>query len=84
MAIKMAIFARVFVDCCLYACCPGGRWGDTERVVARCRRPVASRVALGMPLWEMPHSLLQRIRMAIKMDCDRGTFVCHCRFYHQQ
>jgi hypothetical protein len=25
MAIKMAIFARVFVDCCLYACCPGGR-----------------------------------------------------------
>ncbi len=25
MAIKMAIFAGVFVDCCLYACCPGGR-----------------------------------------------------------
>jgi hypothetical protein len=34
MAIKMAIFARVFVDCCLYACCPGGRWGNTEQVVA--------------------------------------------------
>ncbi len=34
MAIKMAIFARVFVDCCLYACCPGSRWGNTERVVA--------------------------------------------------
>jgi hypothetical protein len=30
MAIKMAIFEGVFFDCCLYACCPGGRWGDTE------------------------------------------------------
>ncbi len=34
MAIKMASFAGVFVDCCLYACCPGGRWGNTEQVVA--------------------------------------------------
>ncbi len=34
MAIEMAIFARVFVDCCLYACCPGGCWGNTEQVVA--------------------------------------------------
>ncbi len=30
MAIKMASFVGVFVDCCLFACCPGGRWGDTE------------------------------------------------------
>jgi hypothetical protein len=30
MAIKMATFAGVFVDCCMYACCPGGCWGDTE------------------------------------------------------
>jgi hypothetical protein len=30
MAIEMAIFARVFVDCCLYACCPGSHWGDTK------------------------------------------------------
>jgi hypothetical protein len=29
MAIKMAIFWGVFVDCCLFACCPGGRWGNT-------------------------------------------------------
>jgi hypothetical protein len=29
MAIKMATFLGVFVDCCLFACCPGGRWGDT-------------------------------------------------------
>jgi hypothetical protein len=34
MAIKMASFAGVFVDCCLNACCPGGRWGNMERVVA--------------------------------------------------
>ncbi len=30
MAIKMATFLGAFVDCCLFACCPGGRWGDTE------------------------------------------------------
>jgi hypothetical protein len=29
MAIKTAIFLGVFVDCCLFACCPGGRWGNT-------------------------------------------------------
>jgi hypothetical protein len=34
MAIKMDSFAGVFVDCCLYAYCPGSRWGDTEQVVA--------------------------------------------------
>jgi hypothetical protein len=33
MAIKMAIFEGVFVDCSLYACCPGSRWGNTEQVV---------------------------------------------------
>jgi hypothetical protein len=29
MAIKMATFLGVFVDCCLFACCPGGHWGNT-------------------------------------------------------
>jgi hypothetical protein len=29
-AIKMATFLDAFVDCCLFACCTGGRWGDTE------------------------------------------------------
>jgi hypothetical protein len=29
MAIKTATFLGVFVDCCLFACCPGGCWGDT-------------------------------------------------------
>jgi hypothetical protein len=30
MAIKVASFLGVFIDCCLFACCPGGRWGDRE------------------------------------------------------
>jgi hypothetical protein len=34
MAIKTATFLGVFVDCFLFACCSGGRWGNTERVVA--------------------------------------------------
>jgi hypothetical protein len=29
-AINMATFLGVFVDCCLFACCSGGHWGDTE------------------------------------------------------
>jgi hypothetical protein len=29
MSIKTAIFLGVFVDCCLFACCPGSHWGDT-------------------------------------------------------
>ncbi len=28
-AINMATFLGVFVDCCLFACCSGGRWGNT-------------------------------------------------------
>jgi hypothetical protein len=66
MAIETASFVGVFVDCCLFACCPGGRWGDTEQVVAQWRHPVASKVALDMPNWAMPSALLQRTTMAIK------------------
>jgi hypothetical protein len=29
MAIKTPTFLSVFVDCWLFACCPGSRWGDT-------------------------------------------------------
>jgi hypothetical protein len=29
MVIKTATFLGVFVDCCLFACCPGGCWGNT-------------------------------------------------------
>jgi hypothetical protein len=66
MAIKMASFAGVFVDCSLYACCPGSRWGDMEQVVARCRHSVASGVALDMPHRAMPSVLHRRTAMAIK------------------
>jgi hypothetical protein len=72
MAIEMTIFAGVFVDCCLYACCPGGRWGNTEQVVTRCRRPVTSRVALDMPHWAMPSVLPGRTAMAIKTANNEG------------
>jgi hypothetical protein len=30
MAIKMASYLCVFVDCCLFACCLGGCWGNKE------------------------------------------------------
>jgi hypothetical protein len=33
-AIKTVSFVGVFVDCCLFACCPGGCWGNTEQVIA--------------------------------------------------
>ncbi len=77
MAIKMASFLGVFVYCCLFACCPGGRWGDTERVVAQCRRPVASGVALDMLHWAMPSVLLRRTAVAIEMTSGQDTFVRH-------
>ena len=66
MAIKTATFLGVFVDCCLFACCPGGRWGNMEQVVAQCRRPVASGVALDMLHWAMPSVSLRRTAVAIK------------------
>jgi len=69
------------LHCCIVCCCLGGRQGDTERVVAQWRRPVASGVALGMQHWSMPHESLQRLRMAIKMACGGGTFAHHHRFF---
>jgi hypothetical protein len=66
MAIKMACFLGVFVDCCLFACCPGGRWGNMEQAVAKCQRPVASRVALDMPHRGRLSVLLRRTAVAIE------------------
>ncbi len=62
MAIKTASFVDVFVDCRLFACCPGGCWGNTERVVARCQRLVASGVALDMLHWVMCFTYLAHRR----------------------
>jgi hypothetical protein len=67
MAIKMASFLGILVDCCMFAYCPGGCWGNMEQVVAQCWRPVASRVALDMPHRAMPSVLLRRTAVAIKM-----------------
>jgi hypothetical protein len=83
MAIKMATFLGVFVDCCLFACCPGSHWGDMEQVVTQWQLPGASSVALDLLHQAMPRSSLQHVRMAIEMACDGGTFVRHRQFYHQ-
>jgi hypothetical protein len=73
-AIIMATFLGVFVDCCLFACCSGGSWGNTERVVARWQRPAASEVALDMPHWAMPPVLLGHIRKIFETGRNGGAF----------
>ncbi len=73
-AINMVTFLGVFFDCCLFACCSGGCWGNTEQVVAQWRRPVASKVALDMPHWAMLAVLLRRIRKVFEMGCNGGAF----------
>jgi hypothetical protein len=80
MAINLASFLESFVDCCLFACCPGNRWGNMEQVVTQCWRPVASGVALDMPHRVMPSVLLRRIRKAFKTGRDGGAFIRHRRF----
>jgi hypothetical protein len=81
MAIKMASFAGVFVDCCLYACCPGGRWGNAEQVIARCRRPVASGVALDMPHWVMLSVLLRHTAGPSKQPEDEVHLFAATAFF---
>ena len=56
-------------------CRPGGRRGNTEQVVARWRRPVASGEALVMLHWAMRFILHQRTAVAIEMAHGGGTFV---------
>jgi hypothetical protein len=78
MAIDLATFLESFVDCCLFFCCPGSRWGDTELVVTQCRRPGASSVAVDLLNWAMSRASLQRVRMAIEMARGRGVLLSHC------
>ena len=52
-----------------------GHRGDTERLVARWRRPVASGEALVMLHWAMRFILHQRTAVAIEMAHGGGTFV---------
>ncbi len=72
-AINMATFLGIFVDCYLFACCTGGRWGDTEQVVTQWRCPVASGLALDMLHWAMRFVLHRRTAMANKMANVGGT-----------
>jgi hypothetical protein len=66
---------------CFICCRPGGRRGNTKPVVAQWRRPVASRVALDMLHWAIPHVSLQRLTMAINMVCRGGAFVRRRRLF---
>ncbi len=84
LAIDLATFLESFVDCCLFFCCPGGHWGNTELVVAQCWRPGACSVALDLLNQAMPRALFQRVRMAVKMAHDGGVLSLHPRFCYQQ
>jgi hypothetical protein len=77
MAIKTASKLVVFFHSRLFACCPGGRQGNTEQVDAQWQLPGASSVSLVVLHWVMPRALLQCVCMAIKTAHDGGTFVCH-------
>ena len=77
MAIETASKVGVFVDYCFVDCCPGGRWGNTEQVIARCWRPVASGVAVDMPHQAMPSVLLRRASVAVETVGGQGAFVHH-------
>ncbi len=83
-AIKMASLLGTFFRHSFVSCCPGGRWGDTEQVVARWHCPVASRVALDMLHWAKGFLSHRRTAMAIEMADDGGTCWCHCQFCHRQ
>ena len=77
MAIETASKLGVFFQSRFFACCPGGRRGNTEQVVAQWQLPGASSVSLVMLHWVMPRALLQCVRMAINMAHNGGTFVRH-------
>jgi hypothetical protein len=82
MAIVTASKVGVFVDCCLFACCPGSYRGVTKQVVAQWRSQVGSKVALDMPHWAMLSVLPQHTAVAIKTANNGGAFVGHRQFCH--
>ena len=68
-------------NCCV-DCRPGGRRGDTERVVAQWRRSVVSGEALVMLHRATMRSVLHRCTaMAIEMARNGGTFVRRRRLF---
>jgi hypothetical protein len=60
---------------------PGCRRGNTERVIARWGRPVASSEALVMLHRAMRSVLHRRTAMSIEMAHDGGEFVRRCRLF---
>jgi hypothetical protein len=50
----------------------GIRWGDTGRILARWRRPVASKVSLDLPNWAMCLASYRLTRMAFEMAHEAG------------
>jgi len=62
-------------------CRPGGHRGDTEQVVARWRRSVASGESLVMLHRVMRSVSHRRTTMAIETARDGGTFVRHRRLF---
>jgi hypothetical protein len=51
----------------------GVRRGDTGQIIARWRRPVASRVALDLLYWAIRLAPYRLIRMVIKMARKAGA-----------
>jgi hypothetical protein len=66
MAIEMATKAGVILHCCFVCCCPGGRWGNTEQVVARWQHPEASGEAMDMLHWAIQAALHPRAHWPAK------------------
>ena len=62
-------------------CRPGDRRGDTERVVARWRRSVASGEALDMLLRAMHSVSHRRTAMAIEMARDGGHLFAAAAYF---
>jgi hypothetical protein len=74
-AIEMASKGGGHVAHCCVDCVPGGRRGDTERVVARWQSLVAFMKALDLLNREMRSVFHRRIAIAIEMARDGGAFV---------
>ena len=62
-------------------CCPDGRQGDTERVVARWRCLVVFMNAMDLLRWAMSAVSHHRSAMAIEMASNGGTFVRCCGLF---
>ena len=75
-----AVFTATTLVVCAKTDDPGGRQGNTVRIVARWRHPMASNVAQDVLHWAMCLLLQRWITKAIKTASEGGACVCHCRF----